>query len=548
MSGLSDYAQNQQEPVTVNSYTEVDALTLASLSYIQFEKVYPDYQDRTVSLQQFAKDALASGIPLSDNERELLNQIQNSPRYEQCTVSNMAAENQTSQWAAMTISLNDGSNTDVIAMRSTNGTTLGWTEDLELGYKSGDGTEAQRLARDYLNNSRSENLLLAGHSKGGNDVVSAYVMAEESVRNRVLHIDNFDGPGVNDEFRDRYMEGYRELDGKLDNYYPQDSIVGQLLNDNPGRHHYIHSDGSNFLDEHDPYTWMLDEEGAGWQGDQQSGFSEMLNSVTDGALAGMTQLERAILIRTLIHLQIPNLIAQDGSFLAASRQGVDRLLQELFEKGILTQEQVEQYGEILKTVAGIAEAFVMIATMTPIQLKVLLRTISAMVLQLVVRKAVETVEKALDKLKEAYLFVAKVIENKLREVAEQIRNFVDNMQEQIGVWCDKIREWFSRWGKRRVGSAGGAAASFETNVPALLALANDLNAQEKLLKACAQQIRRVAGTVTWQVNVRAGWQISSLAKNVEEEARACGKLHTALEKTGRRYERTEKQLLAAAGG
>ena len=108
-SGLSQYVQNSGQLLDAGNYNEVDALVLASLSYIEFEKVYPDYREQNVTVQQFAKDALASGVSLSDSQRALLEQVQNSDRYSACSIHNMAAENESSQWAAMTVDINDGS-------------------------------------------------------------------------------------------------------------------------------------------------------------------------------------------------------------------------------------------------------------------------------------------------------------------------------------------------------------------------------------------------------------------------------------------------------
>lgn len=317
-SGISEYVQSNGQTLNAGNYNEMDALTLASLSYIEFEKVYPDYQDRSVSVSQFAKDALASNISLSKTQRQMLDALAESDRYSECCIHNMEAENTSSQWAAMTVDINDGSNTSIIAARGTDGTTLGWNEDFQLAYDD-DGTEAQKLMAEYLQNSDAGNIFLTGHSKGGNNVVSAYVMADSTVRDRVVHIDNFDGPGVNDEFREQFREGYAELEGKLDNYYPQDSVIGLLLNDNPGEEHFVYCEQSEeyksmwILAEHDPYAWHVNEDKTALQSTDQSRLSDALNRILDNTLDQLTQEERRQVVNALITMQVPALIGEEGT-------------------------------------------------------------------------------------------------------------------------------------------------------------------------------------------------------------------------------------------
>lgn len=550
-SGLSEYVQNSGQILDAGNYNEMDALVLASLSYIEFEKIYPDYQGRNVTVQQFAKDALAAGIDLPDTKRALLEQIQNSDRYSECTIHHMAAENETSQWAAMTVDINDGTQTSVIAMRGTDGTELGWNEDFQLAYAD-DGTQAQKLSAAYLQDSTASNIFLTGHSKGGNDVTSAYVMSDASVRDRVVHIDNFDGPGVNDEFRDLYRQGYAELDGKLDNYYPENSVIGLLLNDNPGQENFVRCDTSEeysgwwIFGEHDPYCWQFDEENGGFRRGDQSELSETLNQLLDNTLEEMSQQERRDIVQAIIGMQGTALIAQKETLYEQSADAVEETLQQLYGSHALFGWQKDLYGGILKNVARIAAGFYLYSRLSEEQKQALRKTLG-----LVLENAAEIylmpkVDAMLDWLAEQYRFVARVISRKQAELAALITNFANTIHDGIGTWCNKVWELLFR-DKQRRGQGSCGPTVLEVDAPALMTLSEELRAQQQMLQTSGREVRQVARALLGQLSVCAAWQVGRLADNVEDEARASGRMATALHQAGQQYSRTETQIAAAAG-
>jgi hypothetical protein len=287
-------------------------------------------------MQEFAKRMLEGNKIKDSNGKNLLNEEQEallkavaeSDRYKECKINNLAAVNGNSmwdagrqstlsndaQWAAMTIDMNDGSGSSVVAMRGTDGTTMGWNEDFELGFEPG-GTTAQRLSRDYLKSVDSDRMYLTGHSKAGNDVSSAYMMSDKSVRDKVVQVTNLDGPGHNPEFIENFEEGYKELSSKQRNIYPQDTIIGKLLNNNPGKQIYVHSNQEGHTDipilgEHDTFSWELD--GNGLKETRQSELSRILDEVTDSALKGLSSGERQHALDFLIRVGIPALIANDA--------------------------------------------------------------------------------------------------------------------------------------------------------------------------------------------------------------------------------------------
>lgn len=309
-SGLVTYVRENERALFAGNYGPEDALVFAQLSYLKFEKVYGcHYDGAPVRLAHCAGELLRRlGGEDADN-RSFLEALTESERYKGCTADRFAAENERSQWAAVTIHMNDFFDSAVIAMRGTDGTTLGWTEDLKLLYKE-KGTEAQKLSADYLEDSRERNLFLTGHSKGGNNVTSAFVMAGADKRDKVVRIDNFDGPGVNTKFRERYAQGYVQLGKRLSNFYPQDSVIGLLLDDNPGESFYVESSrAEGILHEHDPYNWKFDRNHRFAYTDQ-SELSKIIDDVLDIAVDTMSQWERVVLVSALVKAGVPAAIAE----------------------------------------------------------------------------------------------------------------------------------------------------------------------------------------------------------------------------------------------
>lgn len=550
-SGLSSYVQSATRLLDAGNYNEMDALVLAALSYIEFEKVYSDYGEKSVSVQQFAKDVLASDISLSDSQRTLLEQVQNSDRYSNCTIHGMAAENESSQWAAMTVDVNDGSNTSVIAMRGTNGTVLGWNEDFQLAYEE-EGTEAQKLSADYLQNSTAENIFLTGHSKGGNNVTSAYVMSDAAVRRRVVHIDNFDGPGTNDEFREQFPEGYAELENKLDNYYPQNSVVGLLLNDNPGQQHFVDCESSEqygewgILGEHDPYAWQLNGEGSGLKSGEQSELSDILNQTLDTTLGELSQQERRDMVAVIIGMQVTALIAGKDTLYGQSADNVEILLQQLYESHQLFGWEKDLYGGILGTVAQVAAAFQLYSQLTDRQKQTVKKTLALLITNGVCIYIKSEVEDALDWLADQYRFVAGVIRRKQAELAALILNFAETIHEQIGTWCEQVLNFLFRNKQYLLQGTTGPTA-FEVDFQAMAVLAEELQAQQRALQLCGQQVRQISRSLLGQMSIGASWQIGRIAGNLENEARICGQMANGLYCAQKQYVSTETQVVAMAG-
>jgi len=130
------------------------------------------------------------------------------------------------QFSALTVRLPDGTN--VVTFRGTDDTLIGWKENFNLSVSM--PVPAQTDALEYLEEVAAElegDLIVAGHSKGGNLAVYAATEASEEVKARIREVYNFDGPGFDEEFWE--SEKYLSIQDKIHVILPEDSMVGTLL-------------------------------------------------------------------------------------------------------------------------------------------------------------------------------------------------------------------------------------------------------------------------------------------------------------------------------
>ncbi len=182
----------------------------------------------------------------------------------------------------------------VVAFRGTDLTLVGWKEDLNMSFMT---VPSQQEAAEYVDRIARQNgdaLYLCGHSKGGNLAVHAAARASAPVRERIRRIDNFDGPGVDEETLHSY--GYAMIQERIVSYIPQSSVVGMLLNYHPA-YTVVRAHSLGLL-QHDAMTWQV------VNGDfVRQASVDLTGKMTDEAvhawLATMDMDERKLLVDTL---------------------------------------------------------------------------------------------------------------------------------------------------------------------------------------------------------------------------------------------------------
>ena len=263
---LLDYLQWRNDvPLSVSPFNEVDNVIFSYLSYIDFRDLREDWNgffDLKELFQDFCEKHSLEEIQTTGEFTEraplLLQEMMAGERFSATKVGYYAEDfdkDKVKQFAALVFLLPDGRN--YISFRGTDKTITGWKEDFLMSCQS--ETAGAKEAVEYFNKIApvlEGELILGGHSKGGNFAMYAAAFCEAEYKERIVQVYNNDGPG----FREEVIQSpeFQELLPKIITIAPQSSIIGQLLS-NPAKQHVIHSTAKGIL-QHDAMTWEAEKD------------------------------------------------------------------------------------------------------------------------------------------------------------------------------------------------------------------------------------------------------------------------------------------------
>ena len=263
---LLDYLQWRNDvPLSVSPFNEVDNVIFSYLSYIDFRDLKEDWKgffDLKDLFRDFCEKYSLEEIKTTGEFTEraplLLKEMMEGERFSATKVGYYAEDfdkDQVKQFAALVFLLPDGRN--YISFRGTDKTITGWKEDFLMSCRT--ETAGAKEAVEYFNKIApvlEGELILGGHSKGGNFAMYAAAFCEVEHKERIVQVYNNDGPG----FREEIIQSpeFQELLPKISTIAPQSSIIGQLLS-NPAKQHVIHSTAKGIL-QHDAMTWEAEKD------------------------------------------------------------------------------------------------------------------------------------------------------------------------------------------------------------------------------------------------------------------------------------------------
>lgn len=268
MSGTADYVKNyggvsfKDKP-----FCDADNVALCEVFYMPLEKVVSD--DLNAEPKNFADVCEnlfeyngckhhAVGLVLSKHISVKLLEMSKHKRFAEMKVvgcTETFSVNPAIQFAAATFILPDGNL--VVIFRGTDDTLIGWKEDLDIFVKR--GIPSHKLAVDYLEkvaDAFEGNIIVCGHSKGGNVALYGALNCSEKVRSRIIKLYNNDGPGFVD-YSLFSTSQYQEMLPKYRHLVPSSSFIGMILaHDND----YTVVKSTRLLGamQHDLATWKFD--------------------------------------------------------------------------------------------------------------------------------------------------------------------------------------------------------------------------------------------------------------------------------------------------
>lgn len=249
------------------AFSEIDALVLTELEYLPLEKVVPSDENGenfvTVKeiaeyMQEHKQELLDENPMMITQERHEVSQvIADAPRFQSLKFFGVVSEwdkDTTKQFAAVTVEVEPS--VRLVVFRGTDETLIGWKEDFLMTYSP--LVAAQTDAKEYLAKQASlwdGDLMISGHSKGGNLAIYAAATQEEDVQLRIVDIFCFDSPGLYRSVLE--TKGYQNIVPLAMRYIPQDSLVGLML-ESEVPYVIVKSNATGAM-QHSAMTWEIED-------------------------------------------------------------------------------------------------------------------------------------------------------------------------------------------------------------------------------------------------------------------------------------------------
>lgn len=323
-------------------FNEVDSLVLARFSYLPLNLIdvkekesIKSICERLIELDD--KDFLYNG------DKELATYIGNSLRFNDLLVTDYVKlddkENE-KQFGAVTIHLPN--NEIYVSYLGTDKTINGWKEDFNMAFM--DNVPCQVSGLDYLEKMAKKysdkNLRIGGHSKGGNIALYSALLASDDVKNRIIKVDNFDGPGLNSEIYDQYEED--KVISKIETFIPQESIIGRLLC-HKEKMTICESNEKGIL-QHDIYSWHIFKDEF-VKLNKNTKVSEYINNTVIEWLKTTTRKQREIFIDAIFELFNGIGVDSFSEILSSITVSVPKILKKY---NMLTDEEKKAMTEMIK--------------------------------------------------------------------------------------------------------------------------------------------------------------------------------------------------------
>ena len=249
------------------AFSEIDALVLTELEYLPLEKVVPSDEngENFVTVKEIAeymqehKQELFDENPMmiTEERHEVSQVIADAPRFQSLKFFGVVSEwdkDTTKQFAAVTVEVEPS--VRLVVFRGTDETLIGWKEDFLMTYSP--LVAAQTDAKEYLAKQASlwdGDLMISGHSKGGNLAIYAAATQEEDVQLRIVDIFCFDSPGLYRSVLE--TKGYQNIVPLAMRYIPQDSLVGLML-ESEVPYVIVKSNATGAM-QHSAMTWEIED-------------------------------------------------------------------------------------------------------------------------------------------------------------------------------------------------------------------------------------------------------------------------------------------------
>lgn len=263
------------------SLNEIDKVIFSQLSYVKYNGVISQSNHNKKTIEQIGyeffinitKKEISNNILAIRTGINILDRVRVTNRYKNLLMYNdIYIGDDKQQFSAVCIEINP--KLIYVSFEGTDQLMSGWEEDCKIAYEF--PIPAHRQAIKYLNKNflfRDCNIIVGGHSKGGNLALVSSMYAFSIVRNKIIEVYSYDGPGLrNKQFNSKR---YKDIKSKYIHIIPNNSVVGLLFrHDNDYK---VIKSNRFIIMAHNVLTWQID--GDKFVEAELSGFSKLLDEV-----------------------------------------------------------------------------------------------------------------------------------------------------------------------------------------------------------------------------------------------------------------------------
>lgn len=241
-------------------FNEADNVVFSLLTYINFTDVVPEVFTKSVTIQEASKaDYTLHRIP-DPRLYALLDRCGSSRRFQNVRLTgyvDIFKKKEDCQFCALTFLYKSGC--AYVSYRGTDSSVTGLKEDFNMVYKA--PVPSQPNGVKYLGKllenlswwSRRKQIMLGGHSKGGNVAQYTAIHSPRKVQAKISCIWSNDGPGFNVDFFPK--DWSLPFVSRMKTFMPSDSIIGRLFDHQEECISIMSSDAGS--SPHDPFCWQI---------------------------------------------------------------------------------------------------------------------------------------------------------------------------------------------------------------------------------------------------------------------------------------------------
>ena len=240
-------------------FNEVDCVIFSAMGYADLEGIMDKSTKMTIGEIAKIHKELHKGrdknIIATRVAHKIFYAMQNTKRYKDCLVYNYDyVGNFDLQFGVFSIEYQK--NKVYVVFEGTDELFSGWIEDFMLSCEF--PTISHKKAINYLNKHYTFNnkeLIVGGHSKGGNLALVASMYANFIVKSKIKFVCNADGPGLLDKQFNSYR--FKEIKDKYIHVIPETSYIGLFLNHTNDK---IVKTSSKGLLSHAANYWLVEDD------------------------------------------------------------------------------------------------------------------------------------------------------------------------------------------------------------------------------------------------------------------------------------------------